>query len=370
MPQRDNSNCSPEMLVEIPSRIDKVLDTGGFRYSIDCLQITPDPEDKDQVYAAGTDSRCMAITQLEGHAEREHRIPREVLPKKNGDAGCSVETKDGETYKFVKQKKTGNEIREHTPDPALAARRFPEVGDVASTIEGDHLLVSLDPEMVLRLADALGRNEEHRYCSLFVRIPEPVTLEWDHSDLCPEIREINKTVSPDRDEILLYMDLTSDGSSRNTVCSAVDVNRMDAMPLKLGTRVQVTLSRRQCGEDFVALAAEALANRAQMAVNIHNQKTEVPVSMVGANGIGVVMPCGGENPAETVGRFNRILSGFKAARSALNSVSNETIPDEPEEEPVDDEMTEDEQQQEDAITAVEELHAEGSVMEELMALLA
>lgn len=351
--------------VVLSTRIDRCCDTESARYALRFVQVTPDPDDPDMVYAAATDARCLAITHLEGASPTEMLIPREALAKRAGDLGGSVETTDGKTFTFCKVKQKGNnELRTVTVDEP--AGRFPQSQDIMALVDGDYLQVSLDVEMLTRLADAVGRNEEHRYTTLFIRKPTVPTLKWEQHELCPEIEEVLKHTG-DRDEILLYLDLTTKGQ-RNRVCCAVDQNRMDAEKLTLGTRVNVSLSRHQCGADFVAMAAGHLFERAQMAIDIHHNEVNTAVYALGSVGIGAAMPCGGSEPAVRVGEYNQLLEAFKAARY---SVPKPTEPDDEEEEP-DDEVSNDTPEPDDEAENEEEApydeHAD--VLSQLQELLA
>jgi len=169
------------MEVTVNGRIDKCCDSDSARYALGCAQLVPDIGDENRVFVVATDSRQLVVVHADGFADQDYLIPRDALPSKKPDLGATVTSADGKRFVRTVTKKGGQQTSTVVEQDS-APGRFPNIVSVLPEIDNRFLKIAIDPQHLLAQAEALRLHDEHRYLTLFVRVPDQF-LESDERQL-------------------------------------------------------------------------------------------------------------------------------------------------------------------------------------------
>lgn len=161
--------------VRIKTRIDKVADPQSSRYALGCVQATPRSE--GEVFLTATNGRSLVVLPAEGYVDRERLIPGEVLPKKKIGRLPHKVSLNGHWLSSDGRYGAEPEGRFPQTQDCFAEREYPEadVNDPDALWAGHSLQVSLDPKLLLEMAEAL--NESDRVLTLFLRANKAGVVE-------------------------------------------------------------------------------------------------------------------------------------------------------------------------------------------------
>jgi hypothetical protein len=160
--------------VSFATLLAKVVDAGSTRYALSGAHVVPHAEFPDEAFAAATNTKVLVISKLKGVVTGTHLVPHTALPQTAAECGCET-VLNGERYEFTKQTRKGPEMRFEKE----LEGRFPAVENVLPQLgcaEYERLVaVTLDPQLLLNLALALGVNDEASGITLLL----PVQLTED-----------------------------------------------------------------------------------------------------------------------------------------------------------------------------------------------
>lgn len=171
------SNETEELKAEIhiKTRIDKVVDPESSRYALGCVQATPRSE--GEVFLTATNGRSLVVLPAEGHVDQERLIPGEVLPKKKVGRLAHKVRLNGHWLSSDGRYSAEPEGRFPQTQDCFAEREHHEadVNDPAVLWAGHSIQVSLDPKLLLEMAEAM--NESDRVLTLFLRANKAGVVE-------------------------------------------------------------------------------------------------------------------------------------------------------------------------------------------------
>lgn len=159
------------------SKFGKAMEKGSVRYALGgacCI-----PNGGDGVWVAATDSRILAVRLEDGQCDEQVIIPYDLMPTKPAEFGNPVEV-DGE--KIIRTDKAKNgKVTQRIGEPIDG--RFPNVSQVLHKIDTDYLRISIDPQLLSNLAEALGQHDrDEQAVELFIKPPKMS----EHGALIPE----------------------------------------------------------------------------------------------------------------------------------------------------------------------------------------
>lgn len=140
------------MIVDVTTKIAKSCDTEteNDRYALSRVQVTP----RDGgAWLSATDGKQLAIVPTTGVSIKQRLIPKGVFPttKKGGEVALISESGEDETYRALW--KCGKKVEEVVGDQG----RFPRLGQIIPCPDGNCVVLCLDANLLVRLAQAINR---------------------------------------------------------------------------------------------------------------------------------------------------------------------------------------------------------------------
>ena len=148
-------------VVRFPSRIGAATDNESSRFALGSVKVEGNGE---RVWASATDGRIAASVLCEGHTDESRLVPAELVPrtkKAMRDGSAQVERNgqwENQAGKAVSQDVEG---------------RFPYVQEHYPEVYEDAICLTIDPDLLMKVATALTRDGDFQYrgVTLFIRPP-------------------------------------------------------------------------------------------------------------------------------------------------------------------------------------------------------
>lgn len=123
------------------------------------------PAADDHVFVSATDGRCASIAKLPGKTDKPHMIPRKVVGKGKKSGRGKLPTTAVLNGRW--------ECDGKFAESADSVGRFPQIPAVIPDVEGwngeNMVAVSLNPDFLARIVDAIGKPEGQTCVTLLMR---------------------------------------------------------------------------------------------------------------------------------------------------------------------------------------------------------